>query len=187
MSSPADFDPRIDFLDVLVNALRKHEEALMSIVERFEAIFDRVPINPEVGETQDDWESDQFGLARKVVDLHLLRYYPKLVDMNDELLLLRRSLASKMEILFDVLRIIERGAKKPTHIMYRASLSWKTLQRILKSMVSQGLIREIHARGGRDKRMNRYYELTQKGENAVRYFNHVGILQKLDGIEAAYR
>lgn len=54
--------------------------------------------------------------------------------------------------------------------MYGANLSWKPLQRVLRSMVSQGLVMEIDARDGRDKRTNKHYETTQKGENVLKYF-----------------
>ena len=94
---------------------------------------------------------------------------------------------SKLEIYLDVLWIIKSGARKPTRIMYGANLSWKPLQRILKSIVSQGLVTEIDATDNRDKRTNKIYEITQKGENAVRYFNSAKDLLELAGIEAAYR
>ena len=55
--------------------------------------------------------------------------------------------------------------------MYEANLSWKPLQKILKSMLSQDLIEEIDASNNRDKRTNIIYALTQKGENIITYFN----------------
>jgi predicted transcriptional regulator len=78
---------------------------------------------------------------------------------------------SRLEIYLDVLWAIKKGTQKPTRIMYESNLSWKPLQRILKSMTSQSLIREIDASGDRDKRTSTVYELTQKGENIVNYFN----------------
>lgn len=70
----------------------------------------------------------------------------------------------------DVLWIIKNGTRRPTRIMYGANPSWNPLQRILKSMVSQVLIMEIDARDGRDRRTNKHYETTQKGENVLKYF-----------------
>ena len=78
---------------------------------------------------------------------------------------------SKLEIYLDVLWAIKRGTRKPTRIMYEANLSWKPLQTILQSMISQELIVEIDARAEKDKRTSTVYEVTQKGENIVAYFN----------------
>lgn len=89
---------------------------------------------------------------------------------------------SKLEIYLDVLWIIKNGTHKPTRIMYGANLSWKPLQRILNSMVSQDLVREVDARDNRDKRTNKYYEITQKGENVVKYFNRAKDLLQLEEV-----
>jgi predicted transcriptional regulator len=89
---------------------------------------------------------------------------------------------SKLEIYLDVLWAIKSGTAKPTRIMYEANLSWKPLQRILKSMVSQNLVEEIDASESRDKRTNTLYEITQKGENVVSYFNHARGLIELEEI-----
>lgn len=89
---------------------------------------------------------------------------------------------SKLEIHLDVLWIIKNGTKKPTRIMYGANLSWKPLQRILQSMVSQDLIREIDAQSNRDKRTSIFYEITQKGENVVKYFNRAKDLLELEEV-----
>jgi len=89
---------------------------------------------------------------------------------------------SKLEIYLDVIQIIKNGTRKPTRIMYGANLSWKPLQHILRSMVSQELIREVDARDGRDKRTNKYYEITQKGENVVKYFRRAKGLLELEEV-----
>jgi predicted transcriptional regulator len=89
---------------------------------------------------------------------------------------------SRLEIYLDVLWIIKNGTRKPTRIMYGANLSWKPLQHILSSMVSQELIREIDASESRDKRTNTYYEITQKGENVVKYFNRAKDLIELEEV-----
>ena len=78
---------------------------------------------------------------------------------------------SKLEIYLDVLWIIKNGTRKPTRIMYGANLSWKPLKQILSSLVSQGFIREVDVRDSRDKRTSTCYEITQKGENVVKYFH----------------
>lgn len=79
---------------------------------------------------------------------------------------------SKLEIYVEVLSIIKGGTSKPTRIMYEANLSWDHLHRVLNPMLSQGLIEEIDTtqERRRDKRTNTRYELSQKGENVLRYF-----------------
>ena len=79
---------------------------------------------------------------------------------------------SKLEIYVEVLSIVKGGTSKPTRIMYEANLSWDHLHRVLNPMMSQGLIDEIDTtqERRRDKRTNTRYELTQKGENVLRYF-----------------
>ena len=82
-----------------------------------------------------------------------------------------KSRRSKLEIYLDVLKVIKEGTKKPTRIMYGANLSWKLLQGILSSMVTQDLILEVDASQSKDKRTSRYYEITPKGDSVIRYFD----------------
>ncbi|MFB0543857.1 MAG: winged helix-turn-helix domain-containing protein [Candidatus Bathyarchaeia archaeon] len=89
---------------------------------------------------------------------------------------------SKLEIYLDVLWVIKSGTDKPTRIMYGANLSWKPLQKILDSMVSQGLIAEIEFGGRGDKRTTKTYKITQKGENVIKYFNRAKELLPLEEI-----
>ena len=77
---------------------------------------------------------------------------------------------SKLEIYIDILEEITNGVTIPTRIMYGANLSWKPLQQILKSLVTQELIVEYLAEDG-DKRTKKAYKLTEKGMNVLRYFN----------------
>ena len=88
---------------------------------------------------------------------------------------------SKLEIYLDVLWVIKNGTNKPTRIMYGSNLSWKPLQKILTSMVSQDLILEIES-SGRDKRTARTYRLTNKGENVLKYFSRAKELLPLEEI-----
>ncbi len=89
---------------------------------------------------------------------------------------------SKLEIFLDVLWTVKGGTTKPTRIMYGANLSWKPLQRILHSMIEQELIVEIDASESRDKRTSTRYEITQKGENVIRYFNRANRLIELEEV-----
>ena len=49
---------------------------------------------------------------------------------------------SQMEIYMDILRAVAEGRRRPTHIMYRANLSWARLRRYLNFLVKQGLLEE---------------------------------------------
>ena len=89
---------------------------------------------------------------------------------------------SQLEIYLDVLWTIKKGDKKPTRIMYGANLSWKPLQRILDSMADQGLINEFIPKNNKDRRTNTCYELTQKGENVISYFNRAKDLIDIETI-----
>lgn len=91
---------------------------------------------------------------------------------------------SKLEIFLDVLWTIKGGTTKPTRIMYGANLSWRPLKRILHSMIEQELIIEIDASDSRDKRTNTRYEITQKGENVIQYFNRANGLIELEEASA---
>lgn len=87
---------------------------------------------------------------------------------------------SVLELHLDVLRVIRDGTRKPTHIMYGANLSWNPMHRILRSLVSQGLIREVDVSGDRDGRSSRSYEITRKGEKVVGYINRSVELMGID-------
>jgi len=74
---------------------------------------------------------------------------------------------SRLEIYLDVLQAIKKGVNKPTRIMYRTNLSWTPLQRILNSMISQGLVIK------RENKSKKLYEITEKGLNVLRYFDKI--------------
>jgi predicted transcriptional regulator len=57
--------------------------------------------------------------------------------------------------------------------MFGANVSWKPMQKILNSMVDQGLITEISEEDRGDKRTTRVYKITEKGENTLKYFSRV--------------
>ncbi len=87
---------------------------------------------------------------------------------------------SKLELYLDVLNVIKDGTSKPTRIMYGANLSWKLVQGILSSLVTQGLIDEIDLSTSRDKRTNRIYNVTKKGDSVIKYFNQAKKLIEVD-------
>ena len=87
---------------------------------------------------------------------------------------------SRLEVHLDVLYTIRNGVKKPTRIMYGANLSWKPLQRVLGSLIHQDLVMEIEPLNPKDKRTSVCYDLTQKGENVLSYFNKARALLELE-------
>ena len=68
-----------------------------------------------------------------------------------------------------MLSAVRDGVDKPTRIMYASNLSWMPTQRILRSLVEKGFLREIENTGS--KRTKKRYEITDKGLKVVRYFN----------------
>lgn len=62
-----------------------------------------------------------------------------------------------METYCDIVKAIGAGAEKPTHIMYRANLSWTVMQGYIKDLETQGLIVSQEVDG------KRLYKLTEKG------------------------
>jgi len=78
---------------------------------------------------------------------------------------------SRLEIYFDILKVIERGIEKPTRIMYRTNLSWAVLQEMFETLLNGGFIREDIK-----KNAKRYY-ITEKGKNALSYY-----MRSLEGL-----
>ena len=71
---------------------------------------------------------------------------------------------SKMETYYDILRAIGAGAEKPTHVLYKANLSWAVMQRYIESLEAQGLIVSIDDDG------KRLYHLSNKGYELLNEF-----------------
>ena len=74
---------------------------------------------------------------------------------------------SQMEIFIDILRAIAEGRRKPTHIMYRANLSWIRLKKHLDFLIRQGLIEEEQLDGGV------IYTITAKGRGVLEYYRKI--------------
>jgi predicted transcriptional regulator len=75
---------------------------------------------------------------------------------------------SKLDIILSVLSTVKEDVDKPTRIMYATNLSWNPLKEVLSSLMKQELLREIEV--PRIKRSRRRYEVTEKGVNALTYF-----------------
>ncbi len=74
---------------------------------------------------------------------------------------------SKLEAAIDVLAAVESGIQKPTHLMYRANLSWASLQENVNALMRSGLIREASLAG------HKRYEVTDKGERVLRNYTKI--------------
>ena len=72
-----------------------------------------------------------------------------------------------MEIYLDILKVISNGNHKPTHIMYRANLSWERLKGYLAFLGSQELLTDIQKDEGTR------YEITEKGREVLKYFRKI--------------
>ena len=86
---------------------------------------------------------------------------------------------SKFEIYIDILTQIKSGINIPTRIMYSSNLSWKPLKQILLTLIKQGLIQDFQIDEG-DKRTKISYQITEKGDNVLRYFNRAKDLMEVE-------
>jgi len=78
---------------------------------------------------------------------------------------------SQFEIYLDILKAVAEGKRKPTHIMYRANLSWTRLKKYLDFLISQDLLQETVIDSAST------FSLTQKGKDVIGYYKRIeGIL-----------
>jgi len=77
-----------------------------------------------------------------------------------------------MEIYIAILRAvakgrIAKGRKKPTHIMYRANLTWTRLNKHLGVLVDKGLLTEGENDG------HTIFLLTSRGNEVLKYYTEI--------------
>lgn len=88
---------------------------------------------------------------------------------------------TRLEMYFDVLMAMKRGNNNKTSIMNAANISWKTLNEILGSLMSQGFVEEVKTLQWRDRRIRVYYDFTARGEKMMIYLKyHNEILDEID-------
>lgn len=86
---------------------------------------------------------------------------------------------SRIETFFDVLCTIGSGNEKPTHIMYKANLSWTVMQLYTNSLIRKGLV--VFEESDGKKR----YRLTEKGRQIMQQY--LSIKEDLDIISEKHR
>ena len=69
-----------------------------------------------------------------------------------------------METYCDILKAIAAGAEKPTHVMYKANLSWTVMQSYLKSLEGRGLVMSQETEG------KKTYRLSDRGFQLLKQF-----------------
>jgi len=78
---------------------------------------------------------------------------------------------SRLEIYFDVLKTLERGVDKPTRIMYKANLSWSSLQDTFDTLIDGGFMTV------KNSKASKRYFITDKGRRALSYH-----MRSMDGL-----
>jgi len=78
---------------------------------------------------------------------------------------------SQFEIYIDILKAVADGKQKPTHVMYRANLTWKRLRKHVDFLVAHGLLVEE-----KDRR-TKILSITSSGKDVVWY--HMKIEREL--------
>ena len=82
---------------------------------------------------------------------------------------------SPMEMVCDILEVVSGGPTKPTHILYKANMSWKVLSSYLDFLTSSKMLDKEDQEGG--KRST--YRLTPKGRKILRLYD--GLRESLNG------
>jgi len=83
-----------------------------------------------------------------------------------------------MEMVCDILGVLSEGPTKPTHILYKANMSWKVLSSYLDYLLLKGMV-EKH--GDEGKRI--VYRLTDRGRSILQMYD--GLRVSLAGGNAA--
>jgi predicted transcriptional regulator len=82
---------------------------------------------------------------------------------------------SPMEMVCDILKVVSEGPTKPTHILYKANMSWKVLSSYLDFLISSGMLDKEDQEGGKRS----VYRLTVKGRKVLRLYD--GLRESLNG------
>jgi predicted transcriptional regulator len=78
-----------------------------------------------------------------------------------------QSRRSSLEIMGDILDVVSSGTERPTHIIYRANISWKVLNGCLRTLITNELITKT-SDGKRE-----VYKLTDKGYSVLNLYREL--------------
>lgn len=107
------------------------------------------------------WSRNPRKLSQEFYEVEGQKTQRQLQQQQQQSQLNRRS---RMETYCDILRAIGSGAEKPTHIMYKANLSWTVMQGYIRTLEAQGLVIP------RDDEGKRLYHLSEKGYQLLNQF-----------------
>ncbi len=82
---------------------------------------------------------------------------------------------SPMEMVCDILKVVSVGPTKPTHILYKANMSWKVLSSYLEYLTTSGMLDKSDQEGGKRS----IYTLTGKGRKILSLYD--GLKESLNG------
>jgi len=80
---------------------------------------------------------------------------------------------NRTQICIDVLKAIREGYKKPTRIMYRSNLSWRSLKNMLSELETLRLIQKETKKPRNGTRVRAIYTITEKGMKIVTKANEL--------------
>jgi len=72
-----------------------------------------------------------------------------------------------MEIHIDILKAVAEGKRKPTHIMYRANLTWTRLKRHMDFLTGRNLLMQEEVNGSTT------FSLTATGKEVLQYYKRL--------------
>ncbi len=80
--------------------------------------------------------------------------------------------------MYDILMVIHQkgGSARKTHILYKANLSYSSLQSYLHELKVRGLLEEVKVKG------RIFYKLTEKGEDFLKQFQKLKKFAEAFGI-----
>lgn len=86
---------------------------------------------------------------------------------------------SRIDIVSDMLSAIQDkgGRIKPTHLMYKANLSYEQLRSYLEELVDKELVEEI-----KSERDNSYFVITERGSKFVQKVREMNQFEKSFGL-----
>ena len=92
---------------------------------------------------------------------------------------------TKIEVIADIIKILQekKGKIKPTHLMYKANLSHKTLKTYVNELESRGLIKISKIKDKwKDPTKKNLIEITEKGNSFYNEYSKMKEFEKTFGL-----